>query len=136
MSAKDTIASMPFNPTSEKGTGFLPPLLRGIHHLMFLMACIADEEVTVNDADAVAELLEAHGHLEAITIAPSISTDTAARTAVLRQAVIEFRDEYTGLTAVERTDILRDLVHRSFQFAADLDRELTGTRQSDPGTSL
>lgn len=132
----DTIKDLPFTPTTPNGSGFLPPIFRASMHILFLLACHADDRVEVTDQNALDWLGEAQEHWNARLITPAVSTVTLGKANTIAKAIGEAMAEYTAWNADTRTTNLRELSQRIAQYAADLDREFTGHRDSDPGTSL
>ena len=133
---EETIKELPFNPRTTTGSGFLPPIFRASMHLLYLLACHADEAIEVTDEQAIDTLKQAQEHWNARTTPPSISTGCATRAATISTAIGEAITEYPTWNTDAKTSNIRDLCHRIAQLAADLDRELTGIRDSDPGRTL
>jgi hypothetical protein len=136
MPFSETMAQLPFTGRTPQGSGFLPPILRAMGHVLFLNACIADEAVPVSDTEAVDELEAAFNHWTERATSENLSTATVARATLIGTAIAEASAEFTGWDEQTRANNLRDLAHRIVQFGADLDRELVGLTNSDPGTSL
>jgi hypothetical protein len=111
-------------------------MFRASQHILFLLACVADDKVTVSDEEALNELKEAKAHWDARVTSEAVSTATTEKSKLIGKAIDEAIAEYIKWTKDNRTANLRDLAHRIAQNAADLDRELVGIRDSDPGTSL
>lgn len=132
----DTMKTLPFTPRTPQGSGFFPPIFRASQHILFLLACVADENVPVEDGEAVGELQQAMEHWNARAKITTVSTASLDRANILGTAIAEAAGEYTAWTPENRTANLRDLANRIAQFSADLDRELVGLRDSDPGTTL
>jgi hypothetical protein len=136
MAFVDTIRSLTYAPRTPNASGFLPPLLRAMGHIMFLDACLADPDVTVTEENALEELRHAETHWNARATTTAISTATANKSAAIGIAITEAIAEYPGWDENTRIGNLRDLTHRIVQYAADCDRELVGLRDSDAGTTL
>lgn len=136
MAFKDTIQKIPFEGKTKDGQGFLPQVFRASTHILFLLACINDDDVKVKDEEAVAELEEALRHWNARERTAHISTAATTTAEVLGTAIGEAGAEYADWKPDDRTKNLKDLAQRIAQFSCQLDRELTGLRDSDPGTSL
>lgn len=136
MAFADTIRAMPYVARTPQSSGFLPPLIRGMNHIINLLTCLADDQITVTDEEAIAELTAAREHFNGRTATPAVSTAAVERANALTTALNEAIAEYPGWNADQRIGNLRDFVHRVLQYCADLDRELVGLRTSDPGTTL
>lgn len=132
----DTIQKLDYNPTSQQGAGFLPPIFRGSQHILFLMASVNDEQVEVTTDDALTELKAAKTHFDSRVNPTSVSTPTLAKAILLDVAMTQAIEEYGKWDDKARTANLKDLSNRIAQFASDLDRELTGLTESDPGTQI
>lgn len=136
MAFADTIKQLPFQARTPTGSGFFPPMFRASQHILYLVGCIADDDVTVTEKDALGELEEARKHWDARLKTPALSTDIITKSDLIGTAIAEAIAEYPKWKAETATTNLRDLAHRIAQHAADLDRELVGNRDADPGTSL
>ena len=136
MAFADTLKELPFTPRTPTGSGFLPPMFRGSGHILYLVGVLADDKTTVTDDEAKAELQQAREHWNARIVTPAISTIAIEKAARTQTLIDEAIAEYDGWNADTRIANIRDLGHRVSQFMADLDRELVGIPNSDPGTSL
>lgn len=136
MAFTDTIRSIPFTPNSVHARGFVPPIIRAMGHILFLTGSLADENVTVAATEAEAELQAAEDHWNARATTPAISEAIATRASTIGTAIHEARSEFASWTEANRLQNIRDLAHRIVGFCADLDRELVGLTDSDPGSSL
>lgn len=136
MAFTDTIRSIPFAASTPNGRGFLPPMLRGMGHLLYLLGCLADEAMTVTVEQATTELTAAREHWNARTATENVSTATLGIADLLATAIGEAIREYPDWGEDARISNLRDLNHRILAFSASLDRELVGLRDSDAGTAL
>ena len=136
MAFADTIRSIPFTPRSTTATGFVPPMLRAMGHILYLTGCLADENVTVADEEALNELREAETHWLARAATDATSTAINELASRIGSAIAEARDEYEGWDDTARVQNLRDLANRIVAFSCHLDRELVGLTGSDPGSSL
>jgi hypothetical protein len=133
----DTIAQIPFAPTTADGSGFLPPIVRAQGHVLYLLGMLADDEVTVEDEKALAELVAAEAHFHARADASeTVSTATRGIATLLNTALLEASAEYPIWTPELRITNIRNLAHRVVAFSAVLDRELVGLTGSDPGSAL
>lgn len=132
----ETIRAIPYTPRGQQASGYLPPILRAMGHVLYLTGCLADENVTVTTEEAIAELQEAENHWNACATSPALSEAIVARGTSIGTAIVEARDEYASWAEDRRVQNLRDLANRVIQFSCDLDRELIGLTGSDPGTSL
>lgn len=136
MAFADTIRAIPYAARTPQSSGFLPPLVRGMNHIINLLTCLADDNVTVTEDEAVVELQAAREHWNARVTTEAVSTVSTERAVALGTALDEAIAEYGGWNADTRLGNLRDLTHRILQYCADLDRELIGIRTSDAGTTL
>lgn len=136
MPFSDQIRLIPWAPNTKQGRGFLPPIFRAASHVTYLLARHADEDTTVKEAEYISELQEARAHWEARNNVKSISIATLAIANNIGMALENCIVEIPEWDAETKTKNLRDLVHRMAAFTAHLDREFTGTRDSDPGTYL
>lgn len=136
MAFADTVRGLPYAARTQQGAGFVPPMVRAMGHLLFLAACVNDPDVTVTNEEARTEIGLALEHWIARATPPSVSTASANRAVAIATAITEARDEYEGWDDNARVNNLRDLTNRILQYCADLDRELTGLRDSDAGTAL
>lgn len=138
MAFTDTIAQIPFTPSTTNGRGFLPPIVRAQGHVLYLLGNLADaENHPVTDEEALSELRAAEEHFRARSNPEeTISTGTRAFATLLNTALTEAITEYPGWTPENRLTNLRNLAHRVVAFSAVLDRELAGLTDSDAGSSL
>ena len=136
MAFTDTIRALPFTPRTANASGFIPPMLRAMGHILYVLGCLADEAVPKTDEEVLNELRHAQEHWNARATTEAVSTPTRDRAASIGTALTEAIEEYPGWETDARINNLRDLAHRLIQYGADLDRELVGIRDSDPGTSL
>lgn len=136
MAFADTIRALPFTGRVQQATGFLAPMVRAMGHILFLMGCVADADVTVNAGEAEAELDHAVEHWNARANTEAVSTASRDRATAIGTALTEARAEWPNWNDEQRVANLRDLAQRILQYCADLDRELVGIRESDPGTAL
>lgn len=136
MAFADTIRQIPYAPAGNQAVGFLPPILRSMSHILYLTGCLADENVNVENQEALNELNEALTHW--IDRAPSSATSTAIneKLRLVGEAISEALNEYIGWNDEQRTQNLRDLANRVVAVSCDLDRELLGLTGSNPGSSL
>jgi hypothetical protein len=132
----DTIAELPFTPRTPTASGFLPPMVRGMNHIVYLIGCMADEKVTVTPEEAIEELKHAQEHWNARTETQAVSTDSVTRATTIGRGIGEAITEFADWNEEQRITNLRNLTHRILQYTAELDRELVGIRDSDPGSSL
>lgn len=136
MAFADTIRTLPFAGRTANASGFLPPLLRAMGHILYLAACAADANITINAGEGEAELDHAREHWNARANTQAVSTAARDRATAIGTALTEARAEWPNWDRETRTNNLRDLAQRLVQYTADLDRELVGIRDSDPGTTL
>jgi hypothetical protein len=136
MAFADTIRAIPYTPRTQTASGFLPPMLRAMGHILYLTGCLADENMTVSDEEAINELQSATQHWLNRTATTATSTAINERASVIGVAIDEAISEYTSWPEDQRTQNLRDLANRIVAFSCHLDRELVGLTTSDPGSSL
>jgi hypothetical protein len=136
MAFADTLKELPFTPRTANGSGFLPPMFRGGTHITYLLGCLSDDKTTVTPEEALAELTAAREHWNARVTTPAISTAAAGRATTILRLIDDTITEYNDWAEDSRIANVRDLSHRVGQYMADLDRELVGIPNSDPGTSL
>lgn len=136
MAFTETMAQLPYTPRTQQASGFIPPLLRAMGHILYLLGVLSDDKTEVSDEEAVTELTHAREHWNARAETSAVSAAAVERAALIRTALNEAVAEFTGWNADQRTANLRDLNNRILQYTADLDRELVGIRDSDPGSSL
>lgn len=132
----DTIRTLPYVARTATASGFLPPMVRAMGHIIYLVGCNADEAVTVTDEDALGELRHAQEHWNARNATPAASTAAHDQARIIATCITEAIAEYPAWTADQRTQNLRDLGNRLVAHCAFLDRELVGITDSDPGSSL
>src|SRR3954471_13556448 len=95
MAFSDTINSIPFTPRTQNGSGFLPPIVRAQGHVLYLLGVLADEDVTVDEADALSELTAAEQHFHARADASeTVSTATRGLATLLNTALAEAVAEF------------------------------------------
>jgi hypothetical protein len=111
-------------------------MIRGMSHVIYLVGVLDDEVSTVAEAEAVTELQHALEHWHAREHTTYISDAAAAQADTLELALTQALNEYASWSVDLRVGHLRNLVQRYFQFLANLDRELVGLTNSDPGSSL
>ena len=132
----DTIRTLPYVARTPAASGFLPPMLRSMGHVLYLVGCIADEAVVVTDEDALGELRHAQEHWRARNETPAASTAAHDQARIIATCLTEAIAEYPEWTQDQRVQNLRDLGNRFVAHCAFLDRELVGITDSDPGSSL
>jgi hypothetical protein len=132
----DTIAELPYRATSREGTGFFPPMVRAMGHLLVLLEYVGDPDHNVTNEEAETELAAASTHWAARADTQNVSTRADERAHIIFTALTEIREEFPNWDEGQRVNNLRDLVHRILQYVADLDRELVGLTGSDPGSTL
>lgn len=136
MTIQELTTLIPFTPETQTGRGFLPPLLRGLNHILFLLACLADDTIEVTNEQAINELTQAQDHWNAIEFTTNLSTAATAYVGAFQQTLRTIITDYHGWTNDVAISNLRDFTHRSMALAAFLDRELIGITNSDPGSTL
>lgn len=130
------IGALPFNATTQTGTGFFTPLWRASGHLTHLLAMLHEDDVDVEDGEAMAEINEAVNHLGHLVIPEGISTSARTQAEAIRTITTALGLEYLDWDLDTRKTNLRNAIQRYAGLIAFLDRELTGLTGSDPGTSF
>jgi hypothetical protein len=136
MAFTEQLALLPFSASTPNGRGFLPPIVRSLGHILYLVGCIADPTVEVTNDQAIVELGHASTHWNARTTPANLSTITATYAANIHRLIELAIEEYGDWTDETRITNLRNVTNRILQFTAALDREYAGIRDSDPGSSL
>jgi hypothetical protein len=136
MAFTDTLTQLPYTPRTQTASGFLPPMLRGMGHILFLLGCLSDDKVDVTTEEGQQELAHAMEHWNARATPAAVSTAARDRATLLGVALTEAHAEFADWDNDTRITRVTDLSHRILQYSADLDRELVGIRDSDPGTAL
>lgn len=136
MAFKESMAELPFRGLTPDGNGFFPPMMRASGHILYLLGMVADDKITVTNDEAVAELQHAQKHWVARKITDAVSDRAQKRAKDLGLAIGYAITEYPTWADTAKAGNLRDLNNRILHYAAELDRELTGLTDSDPGTSL
>lgn len=133
---------IPYNPTSDYGSGILPPLVRALSHAMFVVGAHFHEwPMTVEQAQL--ELSEATNHLRHMAdVNIILSDDSAAYIASWREQTTALSQKIAGLNATDpdqtiatvRPDI-KAYSEATFGLLSKLDEDLCGltTTQTDPG---
>lgn len=136
MAFTDTLATLPFTPQTPNGSGFFPPMLRAMGHVLYLTACLADENIEVTDEQAGTELSAAITHWGERTGTENVSTDATTQADRIASLLFEAREEFSGWPEADKLNNIRGIAQRIVGYAAFLDRELVGLRDSDPGSTL
>jgi hypothetical protein len=136
MAYADTIRSLPYAPRTPNASGFVPPMIRAMGHILYLTGCLADENITVTDDQALNELRAALEHWDARSETNAVSTATLARATTIQEALTLAIEEYGSWEERNRLQNVRNLANRIIAYTCDLDRELLGLTGSDPGSSL
>jgi len=130
------IAALPFAPAQPEAVGLLPPIARTLGHLMFVLEHVAAERNALTEDELLAELTHARSHWDAINTNEALSFATTAELNKVGAAIRSAAREYGGWDRDNRIRNLRDLSNRIVGFTVALDRELVGSRVSDPGFNL
>lgn len=135
------LATIPFAPTQADAKGFLPPLVRALGHMTYVLADCAAAETDatkriLDDPRALTELKHAAAHWKASNANDALTATTATAIANLGKALDAAIKEYPDWTNPDRIRNLRDLGNRAAAISAILDRELVGLKDSDAGFSL
>jgi hypothetical protein len=131
----DTImAANPVYGTTEKGRGFLPPLLRGYGHAVFLSSWQASTKKPT-DEQIADELKQGREHANLINIS---MVSTAAQESLKRiaEAWSAVEREFRAWTPAQREKNFVNLANLTLHSLVRLDRELLGLRESDIGNTL
>lgn len=138
----DVINAIPFEPRSEEGTGFLPPVIRAMGHILHCVA-LATPRTAVERINA--EISAAMGHWNNATLPEGLSSITRQQFESLTEAInmanAQIGDWIThNGNCADGCDCriarLRNLSNRVISFSSRLDRELMGIRETDPGAQL
>lgn len=132
----DTMAQIAVPTGGGVASGFLPPIIRAQGHILYLLGCLADPDVTVSTEDAIAELTAAKDHLDERTATTAISTAASVLLGAWTMAIGEATAEYTAWTDEARIQNLRAIANKVVGIACVLDRELVGLTGSNPGHAL
>lgn len=130
----ETINSLPFTPTTPNGRGLLAPLARATGHILYTLAEIERENATAEEI--VAELQQAEEHWNGRVMSPALSTAATQHAETISRAIHEAVTELPDWDGDTRSTNIQSLAHRIVGFHAQLDRELVGYTNSDPGTTL
>jgi hypothetical protein len=136
MAYTDTIRSLPYAPRTTNASGFVPPMIRAMGHILYVTGCLADESITKTDEQVLGELLAALEHWDARSETNAVSTATLARATTIHEALTLAIEEYGSWEERNRLQNVRNLANRIIAYTCDLDRELLGLTGSDPGSSL
>lgn len=131
-----TIAALPGHAKTADAKGFLPPFIRGMGHLLYLLADTAATEPKLTIAEVEEELKDAEAHWTNFNGKDVLSTPARDQLGLLNTAITEALVEWEGWDAATRTRNMRDLVNRAVGFSVTLDRELLGLTDSDAGHNL
>jgi len=135
---KELSDKLPYSPTTQNGRGFLPPFLRALGHLLYGLG--RAEESKGKDKDTFSflegEVKDAIEHLGNVEVNSAFSKTTQDQLLVLNQAMTAYQKEYAAWTEEDKIGNLKSLVNKAMGVASNLDRELAGIRNSDPGSAL
>lgn len=132
----NVLGRMSFSATTANGRGFLPPFVRGIGHLLYLMGRISDSRAR-NQTFIETELQATRNHWASIHRPHTAMSESSVRAFdgladlldLLIANIASFEDE-------DKIEAIRGLVNRALFFTATLDRELIGLRDSDAGYDI
>lgn len=136
MAFADTIKLMPVHARTAEAKGFLPPFLRAMGHMLYLLADTAADEPKITVDEAGLEITHAFQHLQNLAGTDVLSTAARDHLATLQQALTDATVEWGDWDAKTRTKNMRDLVNRAVAISVPLDRELLGLPDSDAGLQL
>lgn len=138
MAFAETLNQIPFSTTSTMATGFLPPLLRSMSHIFYLLGALANEDVPVSDDEAREELTAAFDHWAARNhdADQSLSSATVDLCGRLETLIADTFAEYEGWDSDTKIANITSVAHRCLGIGAILDRELIGITGSDPGRAM
>lgn len=137
MAFADTIATIPFNPATEEGKGFLPTFFRAGGHLLYLVGRLYDTPTRRPTDNQVEQEFEAMTrHLAEITVPDFMSEQAKTYVTNFLASFNSLKEEYFAWEEQARKDNLVMLANRGIQIASFLDREILGLRDSDPGQSI
>lgn len=143
---KDIVEKLPFNPKTSDGSGFLPPFLRAMSHLLYCLG-LADDELPKDKVEAdkkskevenqlVEELKEALKHFNNIEISDNLSQVARDQLVLFQSALVAINSEFGAWDKDTKVNNLTGLINRAVGISAMLDRELIDLRTSDPGSNL
>lgn len=151
ISFKEWSDKLPFNPKTSEGSGFFPPFVRAISHILYALG-ITDDELAeavgtkdkpgnpakVKDIEAkiTEELKEAAKHLNNIEISDNLSTVAREQLETFANLLAACNSEFAAWDKDTKVVNLTAVVNKAVGITAMLDRELIGLRTSDPGSSL
>ena len=135
MSFETTLNRLPFTATTENGRGFLPPYLRGMSHLLYLLGR-AEDNARTTEQFYIDELDQSLLHWNECATTNAFTDAASTHLRNFKRAVNDYRNEFQGWARAERLSRLQDLIHRGIQLGAVMDRELAGISNSDPGSRL
>lgn len=135
MSFTDTIATLPYAPTSDHGTGLLAPLLRSLTHLTTALVLVHRDPEGLDTAYVQRELDDALEHVSAARTS-ALSAGACTLLVNLATAIGDASNELETWDATAAKRNLQALAHRGLGIAARFDRELCGYTDSDPGRLL
>jgi len=131
------LATIPFTTRSQEAVGFLPPMIRALGHLTFVLAVVADEDDTsMTDEDILAELDHAIVHWNQIADPETTSVASTTQVNELNRLLALAKTEWPDWEHKDRVKNIRDTANRIVGFTVALDRELVGLRDSDAGSQL
>lgn len=135
MSFTELLAALPYNATTNDGTGFLAPYIRGVGHLVH---AVTWQHIAPDDATPIALAVELdHAYEHWCNIDTNALSDNARNNIVQLCTTLDAaRAELPHWDRDSRQRNLNSLAHRALAVAAKLDRELLGYANSDPGRLL
>jgi len=138
MAFADRLNEIPFVPSGQQATGFLPPFIRMLGHMMYVVAILGNDAIEHEDAEIQQELAAAAehwGHRDP-EAASRISTRTAAYCTSIDTLLTEAARDYNAWNPATRVTNFTGLTNRIAAFAAELDHELLGLPGSNPGRAM
>lgn len=137
MPFSDSIATLPFTPTTDHGRGFLPPFMRAGGHLLYLLGRMTDTPTRRPTDNQIKEELDSlNRHFENFVVPDYMSEASKTHVSNFTLALADLNSEIEGWDLDTKIANILQLSNRLMQFMAFLDREALGLRDSDAGQEL
>lgn len=134
---EEAVSLLPFSPSTENGKGYLPPLMRGIGHLLYLAGRISDTPTRRPTDNQIREELDSiKRHFEGFSVPDYFSAQGKLHSSNFMEAFNALDAEIIEWDVDSRVSHLAQLNNRALQLMAFLDREILGIRDSDAGQAL
>ena len=137
MAFEQSIQELTFTPATENGRGFLPAIMRASGHFLYILGRLSDTPTRrPTDNQIRAEIDAVKLHFADMTVPDYMSSSAHTQITNWRAAFNDLDEEIIGWDNDVRISNLQMLTNRTMQLRANLDREILGIRESDPGQSL